>query len=74
MVRNNNNLAWKNLTVVDLIADRSAAMVMVGNPSKSTKKYVLEFYKEKNEGGKAIFEGSRSKALKWMKKYIMHGN
>ena len=56
MVRNNNNLAWKNLTVVDLIADRSAAMVMVGNPSKSTKKYVLEFYKEKNEGGKAIFE------------------
>lgn len=56
MVRNNNNLAWKNLTVVDLIANRSAAMVMVGNPSKSTKKYVLEFYKEKNEGGKAIFE------------------
>lgn len=57
MVRNNNNLAWKNLTVVDLVADRNSAMVMIGNPSNTTtKKYVLEFHKEINEGGKPIFK------------------
>lgn len=56
MVRNNNNLAWKNLTVVDLVADRNYAMVMIGNPSNKTKKYVLEFHKEINEGGKPIFK------------------
>ena len=31
MVRNNNNLAWKNLTVVDLVADRTSAMVQIAS-------------------------------------------
>jgi len=56
MVRNNNNLAWKNLTVVDLVADRSIAMVMIANPSNTPKTYFLELQKATNEGGKAIFD------------------
>lgn len=31
-------------------------MVLIGNPSKNTKNYVLEFHKEINEGGKPIFK------------------
>ena len=56
MVRNNNNLAWKNLTVVDLVADRTSAMVMIANPSDTPRTFLLELQKETNEGGKAIFE------------------
>lgn len=56
MVRNNNNLAWKNLTVVDLVADRTSAMVMIANPSNTPKTYYLELQKATNEGGKAIYE------------------
>ena len=54
MVRNSNNLAWKNLTVVDLVQDRNA-MVMVANPSNSTRTFYLELFKETNEPGKPIF-------------------
>ena len=56
MVRNNNNLAWKNLTVVDLVSDKISAMVMISNPSNTPKTYFLELQKATNEGGKAIFE------------------
>lgn len=56
MVRNNNNLAWKNLTIVDLIADRTYASVMVGNPSDAIETYSLEFLVEDDDTGKAIFE------------------
>jgi serine protease len=56
MVRNNNNLAWKNLTVVDLVADRTSAMVMIANPSNTPRTYLLELQKATNEGGKAIYE------------------
>ena len=56
MVRNNNNLAWKNLTVVDLVADRTSAIVMIANPSNTPKTYYLELQKATNEGGKAIYE------------------
>jgi serine protease len=56
MVRNNNNLAWKNLTVVDLVAGRTSAMVMIANPSNTPRTYFLELQRATNEGGKAIFE------------------
>ena len=55
-VRNNNNLAWKNLTIVDLLADRSFAMVMVANPSDTPRTFFLELQKATNESGKAIFD------------------
>jgi len=56
MVRNNNNQAWKNITVVDLIADATSASVMVANPSDTPRTFFLELQKQVNEGGKAIFE------------------
>lgn len=56
MVRNNNNQAWKNITVVDLVADRSSASVMIANPSDTPRTFFLELQKQDNEGGKAIFE------------------
>jgi subtilisin family serine protease len=56
MVRNNNNQAWKNITVVDLVADRSSAMVMIANPSDTSRTFFLELLRPINEGGKPIFE------------------
>lgn len=56
MVRNNNNQAWKNITVVDLIVDATSASVMVANPSDTPRTFFLELQKQINEGGKAIFE------------------
>ena len=56
MVRNNNNLAWKNITVVDLVEDRSFAMVMIANPSNISRTFFLELQRPTNEGGKPIFE------------------
>jgi hypothetical protein len=56
MVRNNNNQAWKNITVVDLVEDRSVAMVMVANPSNTPRTFFLEMQKETNEDGKPIFD------------------
>lgn len=57
MVRNNNNLAWKNITVID-VSDKKdiGAAVAVTNPSNSTKTYFLELVKEDTETGKAIYE------------------
>jgi subtilisin family serine protease len=56
MVRNNNNQAWKNITVVDLESDATSASVMVANPSDTPRTFFLELQKQDNEGGKAIFE------------------
>jgi subtilisin family serine protease len=56
MVRNNNNLAWKNLTVVDLESEFTSGSVMVANPHNIPKTYFLVLQKETNEGGKAIFD------------------
>ncbi len=55
MVRNNNNLAWKNLTVVDLETETTAS-VFVSNISNSQRAYLLELQKETNEQGKAIYD------------------
>ncbi len=62
MVRNNNNQAWKNITVVDLLTATgpgifsTSATVMVANPSNNSRNFFLELQKETNEGGKAIFD------------------
>ena len=56
MVRDNNNQAWKNLTVVNLVNDPSHAMVMVANPSDAPRAFYLELQKPTTENGKPIFE------------------
>ncbi|WP_068599414.1 S8 family serine peptidase [Vaginella massiliensis] len=57
MVRNNNNLAWKNITVIDVSnkIDIGAA-VAVTNPSDTPRTFFLEFIKEDTETGKPIYE------------------
>ncbi len=54
MVRNNNNLAWKNLTIVDLIEENTSATVMISNPLNTTGAYSLTF-KSDNEIEEAIY-------------------
>lgn len=56
MARSNNNMAWKNLTVVDQVADKMSAMVMVANPSNIARAFFLEFQNSNGEEGKPIFE------------------
>ena len=57
MVRNNNNLAWKNIHVVDLVNETTTtATVMVANPFNSSKTYYLELIKDEKETGKAVYE------------------
>jgi len=58
-VLNNNNIAWKNTTVVDIIPDISSAIggvVAVGNYFSQQKAFTLELVKEDNELGKSIYE------------------
>ncbi len=55
MVRNQNNLAWKNISVVDLEDGIISAMVMVANPSSYQRTFTLEFVVEASEPGKAIY-------------------
>ncbi|TXD80997.1 hypothetical protein ESY86_19560 [Subsaximicrobium wynnwilliamsii] len=56
MVRNNNNQAWKNITVVDLVEDGRSGSVMIANPSNTPRTFFLELHKESNEDGKPIFD------------------
>lgn len=60
MVKENNNQAWKNLTVVDLVNDFGSfapnGAVAISNPHNSTKLYTLELVKDANETGQAIFD------------------
>ena len=67
--RNNNNIAWKNVTVVEAVtgskkrknirgfnSTRSfGAVVLVGNPFDDVRTFSLELVKEDLETGKAIF-------------------
>ncbi len=55
MVRNNNNQAWKNISVVPLGLGITSAMVMVANPSNFQRAFTLEFVVEASEPGKAIY-------------------
>ncbi len=62
MVRENNNQAWKNLTVVNVTGNSGvlnpypSAVVAVSNSANSTRAYTLELIKEANEEGNAIFK------------------
>jgi len=57
-VRNNNNIAWKNTTVIDIIPNTPTigGLVAVSNPFTTTKTYTLELFSESNESGKAIYD------------------
>lgn len=52
----NNNIAQKNVTVVDLIAGYSSGTVHVGNPFNHPKAFYLEMIREDLETGKPIYE------------------
>jgi len=57
-VKNNNNIAWKNTTVVDIVPDLSnkvGGVVAVGNPFNESRTFRLELIREQNELGKAIY-------------------
>ncbi len=55
-VKNNNNIAWKNISIVDLVANKTNAVVAVGNPFNESKTFVLELVKEDSETGKPIYD------------------
>ncbi len=58
-VKNNNNIAWKNTTVVDLLPNTPSpigGVIAVGNPTSLTNTYSLEFIKETSETGKPIYD------------------
>lgn len=57
-VRNNNNIAWKNTTVIEIIPNTSSigAVIGVSNPANTTKTYSLELLSDTNEPGKAIYQ------------------
>src|SRR5690606_13851204 len=57
-VRNNNNIAWKNTTVVDIVPNTPTigGLVAVSNPFTSSKTYTLELFPEAGEYGKALYE------------------
>lgn len=58
MVRTNNNLAWKNITVID-VSDNTGIVsgtIAVTNPHNIPKTFYLEMVKEDIETGKPIYE------------------
>lgn len=60
-VLNNNNLSWKNLTVVDydpnnLLPSDTGGVVRVSNPNGSAGTFDLILKKESNENGKSIYD------------------
>ncbi len=59
-VTNNNNIAQKNVTIVDIVPNTVGTpiggVVMVGNIYDEPREYSLEFFPENQEVGKKIFE------------------
>jgi hypothetical protein len=58
-VRNNNNIAWKNMTVIEIVPDLPtlvSAAVAVGNPYDVAHNFNLELVAEGGEPGKAIYD------------------
>ncbi len=55
-VQNNNNIAWKNVTIVDLLANRTNGVIAVGNPFDEPRTFFLELVKEDLETGKPIYD------------------
>lgn len=58
MVRNNNNQAWKNITIVDLETESGivGGVVGVGNLFKEIRNHKLTFSLDNSETGKPLFE------------------
>uniref|UniRef100_UPI0040497737 hypothetical protein n=1 Tax=Gelidibacter sp. TaxID=2018083 RepID=UPI0040497737 len=57
MVRNNNNQAWKNITIVDVVNEGIVGGVVgVGNIYNQSKKFKLDFMLDDAEIGKPLFE------------------
>lgn len=56
-VKNNNNVAAKNVTVVDIIPNTPiiGGVLAVSNHFSSSKTYTLEFFPEQDEPGKALY-------------------
>ena len=58
-VRNNNNIAWKNVTVVDVLPNNTinpGGIIAVGNPFNHPKTFFLEMEISDLETGKPIYE------------------
>lgn len=58
-VRNNNNIAWKNVTVVDILPNNTVnpgGIIAVGNPFNHPKTFFLEMEISDLETGKPIYE------------------
>jgi serine protease len=55
-VKNNNGIAWKNVTIVDLVANRTSGTILVGNPFNEPHTFFLELVKEDLETGKPIYD------------------
>src|SRR5690606_11275459 len=58
-VRNNNNIAQKNITIVDVnpnSGERLGGVIAVGNPFNTTKNFSLNLVADNRETGKKIFE------------------
>ena len=55
-VQNNNKIAWKNVTVVDVLSNKLSGVVAVGNPFDHPRAFYLELIKEDLETGKPIYE------------------
>ncbi len=58
-VKNNNNIVWKNTSVVDILPNNPSPIggtIAVGNPFTQQKAFTLELVKDANEQGKAVYE------------------
>ncbi|WP_131459789.1 hypothetical protein [Aequorivita vladivostokensis] len=57
-VKNNNNIAWKNTTVIRINPDSPSigAVIGVSNPTNVAKNYSLELLASPNEPGKPIYQ------------------
>jgi serine protease len=54
-VRNNNNIAWKNVTTIN-VANTNNTVIALRNLSDETQNSYLELVKENSETGKSIYE------------------
>lgn len=55
-VTNNNNIAWKNVTIINSNGNNTGGTIAVGNPYSIARSFYLELVKEDTEEGKSIFE------------------
>ena len=58
-VLNNNNIAWKNITIVNVVPDsegKVGGVIAVGNPFDEIRAFNLNFEADNRETGKLIFE------------------